>query len=456
MTLPTFNPVALKELRQLTRTHIVSLLLFGFPMLLVLLVGICLSGSGHHATPAELAFGEGRGESPCIAVLVTTGIVTGILLPVIAATKTAIEQAKEGLGLEFTTTLTPRQIINGKLLAPTILSAALISTTMPFLVFCYLMRGVSFSIILFTPPLLFLFSIVGLAIGLVFATNRQMSLAMRILLILGAIGFGFTAMMGIGSATTHLASSPPPFGVILAVGVIALVVIVFSHGQSVLQISPPFVDAERAFRIILISLFILSTVTLFYEVREWSTTWIVIGCFTFFGSCFSARKMPRVVSARAPRSWLARALTYPFVTGPFSGQVFALLMITIAALPLTNSVLKDKALLIFIVALNEFITSTILVSNILRRFHSPRLLHHGATVWIGFLIGLNILTGILVGSLSSGTGDLIALLPCSIAGVSEEPLAHLPLLGILALAAAFTFAFTVAEEFKGYRRHDGR
>ena len=138
----SLNPVALRELRQLVRSRVITwsfalypAILFGFTMLAV------ATAMGKRSAE-DIAFGSGIGEGPFTMVAVITGIVACLGIPFYAAMKAILDTNRDGSGLEFTTALTPANIVGGRLVSTTILIASPIATSMPFFIFAYLLRGI--------------------------------------------------------------------------------------------------------------------------------------------------------------------------------------------------------------------------------------------------------------------------------------------------------------------------
>lgn len=472
MTLPAFNPVALKELRQLTRTRIIGFLLFGFPALLFILVAICFATASEYKTALDLAYGEGCGEAPFYAVLITTGIATVIILPTIASLKTAIETSKERLGLEFTTTLTSGQIVNGKIIAPVLLIAALIAISMPFLAFSYLMRGIPLYHVFLAPFLIFLGGLVEVVIGLPLALSRPTSLPMRIIYILGAVGFvAFwvsitTTAFVVSSSSWIFHTSPVSLLLFGCLG--AGILLIFLRGLATFQIAPPYVDSERPLRRLFAILFVLSIGVLYipkFESACWSAFWVLCGGALFFRSSFSPREMPRIVRAQAPRSFLLRLVTYPFATGPAAGQTFGLILLVLALLPSFSAYFggshrSQSDLMYFVLLITEAVALTSIVSALVHRYSSrPRVYHLVQTGLLFYFPLINVVSGILSDAARhTGVDFLVECFPCSFVGiehcVDKGLVTHFTLAGLLLLAGMIPFIFRTLREFNSYRRHD--
>jgi hypothetical protein len=128
------NPIVLKELRQAVRSRFivgVLMLLLGL-QLLVLLLFVMYDD--------DLAR---QGGMRVFGVLY--GLLTGLSLLLIAGyagVRLSSELSGQNMDLMFITTLRPRSIILGKVLAAAILALMMYSTCMPFMSFTYLLRGI--------------------------------------------------------------------------------------------------------------------------------------------------------------------------------------------------------------------------------------------------------------------------------------------------------------------------
>ena len=463
MNLPAFNPVALKELRQFTRTRLVGLVLVGFPALLFMLSAICLSASSQGKSAIELIYGAGRGEAPFTAVVITTAIVTAVIIPLIASAKTATETAKDRQGLEFTTTLTPSQIVDGKILAPALLATALIAISMPFLAFAYLLRGVTLSYVFTVPLAILLVSIGEITLGLPAALSRRMTMPIRSMGVIAVIPVSLIIICSFSAAFDNLSVA----GVGIAAAILVILTI-FMRGLAVLQISPPFGDSERPLRTTTTILFVLSAGFFFiddFETWVWTMTWIVCGGVLFFRSCFTFREMPRIVCRRAPRSHLARLASYPFATGPAAGQLFTVVMLGVAVLPLLidTETGTDNDGLIVASGLAETVALAWVVSGILRRCAKrARSFQVAQGTTILYLIIVNLASGIIHDAAQDiGFDVFISILPCNFVGIARLLSDKSPLLAVklcigfaLAFIGCMMFVSQVRREFSAYRRHD--
>ena len=248
---PRINPVTLKELRQLVRSRLILWGMVALPIVLILATGAVLLSEMHDISIQEAMYGKGLGEEPLIAVSIITGVVTCVLIPLFTSIKTAIETSKTDLGLEFTTALTPGQIVSGKITAAAVISAIAVAIAMPFFVLSYLMRGIDLSITVLIPVLLFVSSVSLTAVGLLPACSRRRSIAMKVISLVVLYIFlpfffsSITAAIGIGRAIRggdgFAASSVFVFYVLLSAIIVAL-----CRAQAAAMLAPPHSSSSSA------------------------------------------------------------------------------------------------------------------------------------------------------------------------------------------------------------------
>lgn len=454
MTLPAFNPVALKELRQLTRTRIISILLVGYPLLLLVVFGFAQSAISSGVSPMEAAYGKGLGQTPFTAIGVVTAIATCLAIPLVTSIKTVYEYIKGRMGLEFTTTLSSAQIINGKLMAATILSATLIAVSMPFFAITYLMRGVELAHVFIIPVLLLLYSLAQSAACLPIATSNGTAPIMRLLLLLGINGFAF-AMSSV--ATTWLiqdsnsVTGSDALMACLGLPLFLIAVTLLARSFAAAQISPPFIDGERPLRRTAATLFVLSAPVLFFSKwPAWCICWSLASLLLLARGCLTFNPMPRSVIAKAPKSRFLRLLAYPFTTGPISGQFFAILLFAIAAVVAFFLSEGSKGWLVYLLCFVETIALMMLASSIGRKIGSPRALKITmviAGLWIAFAMFSNALE-----SMDALDKSLTHILPCNYAGIDEIPQAHAVIALVMTIFAAVPFIPALMRDFTRFRR----
>ena len=252
----SLNPVALRELRQLVRSRVITwsfalypAILFGFTMLAV------ATAMGKRSAE-DIAFGSGIGEGPFTMVAVITGVVACLGIPFYAAMKAILDTNRNGPGLEFTTALTPANIVGGRLVSTAILIASAVATAMPFFIFAYLLRGITLEQVFLTPLALFGYAIAMFSLSLVIAC-RPVAVPLRVIMTVGLF-FAMTFVVpGIVTAVSvshrHFGGAAPVeepsyIASILGYAAILAALVLFVRAFCASQLAPRYVDADRPFR----------------------------------------------------------------------------------------------------------------------------------------------------------------------------------------------------------------
>ena len=125
------NPIAVKELRQISRGKFLPVILIGFLITQMSITGaVTFVGS---ANPGQDLY------RALIGFL--TGI-CGFLIPLYAGFRLAQERSDMNRDLLFISTLKPASIVWGKTLSAAVLAALIYSVCMPFIAMTYMLRGV--------------------------------------------------------------------------------------------------------------------------------------------------------------------------------------------------------------------------------------------------------------------------------------------------------------------------
>src|SRR5262249_33439225 len=151
------NPIVVKELRQAVKSRMVIIILMVFLIIELLVMGGVLLASSARGAQAGGLFSGGIE----VFAILQWGLL-GTLLLVIPAHTTilfASERSDQNTDLLFISALQPSQIVWGKFFASAVLAMLVLSLVAPFMVFCYLMRGLDIPTIL----LVLYFDILGMA-----------------------------------------------------------------------------------------------------------------------------------------------------------------------------------------------------------------------------------------------------------------------------------------------------
>jgi len=128
------NPIAVKEMRQAVKSRLITwiLMLFLLVQLVVIIVVLVFNEEFND-------FNAGPG-----VFMTILGILLGtclLFIPAITALRLASERSDSNIDLLFITTLRPRHIMWGKLVAAVILTLLFFSACLPFMTLTYLFRG---------------------------------------------------------------------------------------------------------------------------------------------------------------------------------------------------------------------------------------------------------------------------------------------------------------------------
>src|SRR5579884_1934259 len=134
------NPIVVKELRQAVQSRMVVGVLLLFLLLQLAVMGTYLLLNSVSGRLDQSDFQAGRDMF---------GILQGILLgtcmlflPGYTGARLAAERSDTNVDLLFITTLRPRAIISGKMVAALVLAVMIFSACMPFMAFTYFLRGI--------------------------------------------------------------------------------------------------------------------------------------------------------------------------------------------------------------------------------------------------------------------------------------------------------------------------
>ena len=452
----SINPVALRELRQLVRSKIITMSLAIFPGILFVFTMLAVSTAMRDKPPEELAFGDGLGDGPFTMVSVMTGLVACLGIPFYATMKAIMETKRDATGLEFTTALTPANIIGGRLAATAILIGATVATAMPFFIFAYLLRGIPLEQVFLMPFGLFAYGLSSFAIALS-VSCRQGSVAMKVIttVLLFFLLTIFSSVSQISLMTIGSHSEAPSTLATTTYILLSLVAtLVFFRAYCASLLSPPHVDGERPFRRVVFALFLLSSTLAFYSLdacNAWCITWVSIAGVLLIQSALSPREIPRAARGSAPRNFFIRLFSFPFTTGAVPGMLFAFLIIAIAGGIFSLRVKDGDEILILCSVVAEVTFAPILVGAILRRKKAlPRTYRFAGWIMIALLCLVSVISFMAeVRAISSGAGEM---LPCNFAGINEHPIEHFRNYGILLLFSVVIVAVSSISAFRKYRK----
>ena len=453
---PRINPVTLKELRQLVRSRLILWGMVALPIVLILATGAVLLSEMHDISIQEAMYGKGLGEEPLIAVSIITGVVTCVLIPLFTSIKTAIETSKTDLGLEFTTALTPGQIVSGKITAAAVISAIAVAIAMPFFVLSYLMRGIDLSITVLIPVLLFVSSVSLTAVGLLPACSRRHSIAMKVISLVVLYIFlpfffsSITAAIGIGRAIRggdgFAASSVFVFYVLLSAIIVAL-----CRAQAAAMLAPPHTDYLRPLRIT--QLVVIGISTLLVPGPPWCAAWCIGAGIILLHAAFYPVPITRGAVAHMPRSKALWPILFPLATGSVPSMVFGVLIAVVvsSALAVFYPNLPDDITKIFFVVM-ECGGVVVIAGSIARMIIAvhPRMANALGKIAFAYIGIVNALSALAAAEVLDK--NLVYSLPCCVAGIDKFDTLHGGLAPVIAMAAVMLLLCAAGKDFNRFRR----
>ncbi len=335
LKLPAPNPVTVKELRQNVRSRIVSTGLVGFLFIQVAAVAIALvAGRGDDG---DSLYGEALGKAVFGTVMSLLGMVVFVAIPFFIASRMTAERKPERMDLQFTTALTPMQFVDGKIMSAIVLMVLFASTSLPFLMLAYLLRGVDMFSMLGTFLAMAVGAVCVYYLALLFATVK-ISKAFRIIVALIAIQltvYMATAIITLAFAFGGAAGVSAGWKGVAFTLLGATTACLLMRSMAAANISPPSSNSARGFRrlaaIFWFVWMVVAGVAALYEseaayILAWGVPSILVANVLMFIAVSSKPGCSRrVLMEVSPRRW-RRLAQFPFFTGAENGIVFAVVL----------------------------------------------------------------------------------------------------------------------------------
>lgn len=329
------NPVTLKELRQMVRSRLVSSGLIAFLFLQVAVVSIALL-TARSASSDPL--GQGYGTVVFGTVTAMLGFMLLLGIPGFISARMAAERSADRLDLQFTTALAPTQFIDGKIAAAAVLMLLFASTSLPFLMLAYLLRGVDVFTMLRSFGFLLVLALCVCHFVLLLGSIR-LSKILRIIIVVGlvqmAIPLGAALVGGMAVGGGHIKLWGAALALLAAACGCALV-----RALAAAAISPPHANSVRLVRRLAFAFWLLwGAATLLTTVFRREVGWILVWAFAFvlladllmLFAVSSKAGCSRRVLAEISRRPGARVWQFPFFTGAENGIVFCVLLGALSA-----------------------------------------------------------------------------------------------------------------------------
>lgn len=325
------NPIAVKELRQAVRGRFVAvaviLSLFG-----QLLAVAFIAASTTIMSPTGGA--QAGGPTSFMALYSVLFTICIFLIPAYSGFRMAAERADANIDLLFITTIRPRTIVIGKLIAILALVVLLFSASLPFLVFSYVLRGVdliSIVVLLFVAFITVITqSVLALFIGCLPA-SKPFKILLAAIFFLFTFGT-FPPLLGFASRTLRLGFGGMSMfsmwselltvvGMLLVIDAILLIV-------ATAMLTPPVANRALPIRVTIAAVWAvtfagaaLSTGRL---LNLWATGSLVLISMVLLSAIGEREAWAPRVARTIPTHSLRRAIAFLFYSGAGGGIVWSL------------------------------------------------------------------------------------------------------------------------------------
>ena len=241
------NPVALREIRQMVRNKFVSvgLILYLFVQLIAVMLTV-VSETDSNTGGVSLT-GKGIGSDVAFTVSVILVLMTLGAIPMFTGIRMTLEKNADNMDLQFATTLRPVQFADGKFISSIVLFMLVASSSLPFLMLAYILRGLDLGDVLLYVGIMTVFAMplfhVAIFIGTL-GTHKAFRFALLGTVVWVAtvvfFGFGVITLNGFGPG---FESWDFKYMILVAVCVCFIL-----RGASAAQLAPPHTEGSFLLR----------------------------------------------------------------------------------------------------------------------------------------------------------------------------------------------------------------
>lgn len=326
------NPIVVKELRQAVQSRFVV-------AALLILLTIQLAATGIYLLLARDPMNNFDSGRYVFMVLFGILLAVGMLfVPLYSGVRLAAERSETNLDLLFITTIKPRSIIAGKLLAAVMLTVLIFSACLPFLTFTYFLRGIDL-------PSMAVVLVLGFAVVLLCAQmaiviaclplNRAFKFMLGLLMLLFfTVGYSGTLAGSTDMLSSGIGSRLGEWDFWQWVGIFALNfagLLGLFFVLSVALITPASANRALPVRLYLTILWLLGAAAALTgsQVERthdpmifWQAAFNVIFAFSLFAAVSERDQAGRRVLRDLPASGLKRPLAFFFFSGSANGLLW--------------------------------------------------------------------------------------------------------------------------------------
>lgn len=329
------NPIVVKELRQAVQSRFVVAALLTLLSIQIVAIGIYLLASGGSLVNFD------AGRQVFLMLFAILQVIGSLFVPLYTAVRLAAERSDTNVDLLFITTIKPRSIIAGKMVAAIVLTGLIYSACMPFMAFTYFMRGIDL-------PSIFISLVGGMMVVIacaqvaIFVASMSINRALKVifgLMTLIVFGFLFIATMGgvSGVVMRGISRSDLWEGLVIFSVIIGFLIGLF-YVLSVALIKPVASNRALPVRLFITGAWLLIGGAALIDGKVEKThdpviVWLIMFEILFAVAIFAAvseRDQPgRRVLRTIPESPLKRALSFFFFSGAANGLAWASGMIAV-------------------------------------------------------------------------------------------------------------------------------
>ena len=329
------NPIVVKELRQAVQSRFVIAAFLTLLSIQIIAIGIYILASG-----ASL-FDYSAGRQAFIMLFAILQVIGMLFVPIYTAVRLAAERSDTNVDLLFITTIKPRSIIAGKMIAALILTALIYSACMPFMAFTYFLRGIDLPSIFISLGIGFVV-VMACAQGAVFVACIPVNRAFKVIFgLIAMIIFGAAYFATVGSVaglvTTGVAAREFWQALITGGSVVCFLIGLF-FVMSVALIMPIASNRAAPVRLFLTVAWLLSGIAAltgsasekeYWPVILWLVAFEIIFALAIFAAVSERDQPGRRVLRSIPKASFGRALAFFFFSGAANGLAWVSVMVVL-------------------------------------------------------------------------------------------------------------------------------
>lgn len=319
-TVDRMNPVVLRESRQLVRSRFAMGIMLSF--LLIMVVSSAMYVVTMNDT-TQTSFHHGKNLFNILYYIL--GYASLLFIPAHTALPFWGQQRSKNMDLLFTSTISSRSIIWGKMTSSFWMLMLLFSVSMPFMVLTILLRGIGFFEVLLNLAML-----AGLILLATMALLLLVCLPIsRVFLGLLCLGFFFILLI-FPSFTTEISRNGARGDAIGTFLFVTAIVLPILGALATALISPSVSNRALSVRFTITICWIIAGIAAWLAPSDASEVWVGLSVFgaatAMLASSSDASQLSRRIQRTVPKNRLLRIIAFPFFNGPFSGWIWCFMI----------------------------------------------------------------------------------------------------------------------------------